>query len=185
MPDFAPNYTPRYKLRYFANGHNHTQLWRPPTTQTIADAATFALFVSGYYAAAATLLYDDVVPIDASWAEADSDIFLPCAIPTIIGTGAAGPGPVQSGPVALSFVGRSTAGLRWVLYQYGSIIEPGGFADAQNYRVTSAEETGVLDIVGFLNGESGTFVANDDFPVLVKPYANVKANDYWVRKTRG
>lgn len=185
MPDYAPNFTARYKLRYFANGKNHTQLWRPAPGQTIADASTFALFISGYYAAVAGLLYDDTAPIDASWAEQDSDVFLPCAIPTIVGTGDTGPAPVQLQPVALSLVGRSTAGLRWAIYQYGSTIGPETFLTANNYRVTSAEATEVDDVTAFLNGESGTFRANDGVAVLVKPYLNVKANDYWVRKARG
>lgn len=185
MPDFAPNYTPRYKLRYFGNGHIHTQLWRPPTTSTIADAATFALFVSGYYAALAPDLCTDAAVVDASWAEADSDVFLPCATPTIIGTGLAGPAPAKYGPEAVSFVGRSVAGLRWVLYQYGTDFSIEAGSTGNNYRLTAVEETVILDVTSFLNGESGTFVANDDNPVLVKPYANIKANDYWVRKHRG
>lgn len=185
MPDFAPNYTPRYKLRYSANGKVHTQLWRPPTTSTIADAATFALFVSGYYAALAPLLYTDIAAIDASWAEADSDIFLPCATATLLGSGFPGPAPASQTPYTLSFVGRSTAGLRWVLYQYGGILYPEGNANLYDYRASAADYVEIGDTQAFLNGESGTFVANDDNPVLVKPYANLKANDYWVRKARG
>lgn len=185
MADYAPNFTPRYKLRYYASGHIHTQLWRPAPLDTIADAATFALFVSGYYAAMAPDLYSDTAVIDASWAEANSDIFLPCATPTITPTGGTGPAPTHQEAQALSFVGRSEAGLRWALYQYGSDYDINDASFGNNYRITASEDTVILDVVGFLNGESGTFRANDGVAVLVKPYANIKANDYWVRKTRG
>lgn len=185
MPDYAPNFTPRYKLRYSASGHVHAQLWRPPPGAVLADMATFALFVSGYYAAVAPLIWDDTVPIDASFAAENSDIFLPCPIPTIIGGNDAATRRLDQNPVTASFVGRSTAGQRWVIYQYGSIVDPTFDPTVGDYRLTAAEQVEVLDTTSFLNGESGTFVASDGVAVVVKPYINVKANDYWVRKARG
>ena len=185
MADYAPNFTPRYKLKYFANGKVHTQLWRPPAGAVIGDMATFALFVSGYYAAVAPLLYDDTAPLSASFAAENTDVFLPCAVPTIIGTGDTGPAPARRTPASVSFTGRSTAGQRWVLFQYGTTAIAVDGSNTGDFRQSSAELTTVLDVVGFLNGESGTFRASDGVAVLVNPYMNIKDNDYWVRKARG
>jgi|SRR5215211_4053552 len=185
MPSFAPTFTPRYKLRYFGNGKIHSQIWRMPPAAVLADTTTFALFVAGYYAAMAPDLFDDTVAVDASFAAEGSTVFLPCAIPTIIGTGAAGPAPSNRTPKALSFVGRSTAGSRWVLYQYGVDFQIGDTDSGNDFRITTAEETVILDVVGFLNGEFNSFRANDGVGVIVKPYANIKDNDYWVGRARG
>src|SRR5215213_4263234 len=182
MPSYAPTFTPRYKLRYFANGKTHSQLWRMPPTAVIEDATIFALFVSGYYAAIAPELYDDTVAIDASFAAANSTVFLPCPPPTIIGTGSAGPAPANRTPKAISFVGRSTAGSRWVLYQYGTDFVIDDTDSGSDFRLTQAEETAIEDTVFFLNGAFETFRANDGVGVVVKPYANLKDNDYWVRR---
>lgn len=89
------------------------------------------------------------------------------------------PADANSNPRALSFVGRDGLGVRGRLFVYGAQ------AQDNNYRITSAENTVVADLVNFLNERESTFVTITGNANNWNSYANLKANDYWVRRSRG
>lgn len=184
MADYAPNFTPRYKVRYQGGGHTHTQLWRPPPGAVLADMVTFALMLGGFYDTLADVLYDDTVVVDASFALENSDVFLPAAAPVIGGALLFSTRLQQEEALAVSFIGRSTAGQPWRIFMFGTAYYPGIGSGAQNYRVTAAEGAAVADATAFLNGASGDFVASDGVATVTYPYINVKPNDYWVGQLR-
>lgn len=186
MPDFAPNYTHRIRVSYRAAGANHSQLWRvlPP-----ADVTTRALAfgtIQSFYDSLSSVLADDAAVLSVTEAFVDSDIFLPAGFAlTMTGSlSMATFGPSKKAS-ATSWVGRSVAGLRAIVFMYGLIHN---MSDSElpgnDFRVTAAESAYVADSVGVLNGGSTGLAANDGNPVSWYSYVNVKYNDYWVRKVR-
>lgn len=184
MADYAPNFTPRYKVRYEGNGNRHTQLWRPPPGAVLADMVAFALFISAFYDTIEPFMYDDTLVLDASFALENTDVFLPCDAPTITGAIDATTRGEQEKSLAISYIGRSFAGQPWRIFQYGSSFYPGFGSASQNWRVAAAENADVLALTAFLSAATGTFVASDGVDTATYSYINVKPNDYWVGQGR-
>lgn len=109
----------------------------------------------------------------------DSNVSFPVASGLVgynFGTGAV---DVDHNPIALTFVGRTINGVRARL----SIFGYKGSTSA--YRLTSAEFDGIQNAVAALNLAEDIFMAIDQEKPIWYPYADVKPNDYWVRRARG
>ena len=92
------------------------------------------------------------------------------------GSAAANP---ESNATALTFVGRSSGGRRTRVSIFG--YKNGLSA----YRLLPAESSGVTSALAILRGQPGIYLAVDNQTVIWQSYADVKANDYWVRRARG
>jgi len=181
MTDFAPNFTPRYRVRYRASGATHSQTWRFTAD---ADLVGAIADIQAYYTAIQDTLDDQFAVLSTSFAGIGSDVFLPADPITVVGAqDQSGLQPSQKA-AQLDFVGRTSGGLRMIIYQYGysfiGVGEPGGGGD---FRVTGAEDAHVGDAVAALNA-AGFLCGNDDLAGTWYPYANLKYNDYWMRKVR-
>lgn len=183
--DFAPNYTHRIRIRYFACGAAHSQLWRSASNDGITERTGAFAAIQAYYTALQSLLADDTALLSISEASANTDVFLPSPF-TLTLLGAAdvstfGPSRKAS---STSFVGRSVAGLRAIVYQYGIVHSfESSEVPANDFRVTRDEVPAYGDAIDALNGATG-MVANDDQVIVWYPYVNAKFNDYWLRRVR-
>lgn len=184
MADYAPNYTGRYKVRYSSLGKTHTQMWRLARGEH--DPTALAVLVGEYLAAIEAILFSDFLILDASFALADSVIFLPADPPANPSGGVSTGGAEGSdAAVAISWNGRSDNGGKARFFQYGTsagaLIRTTAVAD---YRLTVTENASILAGHNTLVGATPPPVANDNGIVTWYPYVDVKANDRWVRKLR-
>jgi len=187
MPDYAPNYTFRYKIRYSTMGGTHTMQFRFPRATAPAGAATARLYVAAFLTELLAIMWTDWTILSASYAEADSDVFLPAPLPAgIIGEVNGAGNPISQRALSLSFVGRSVGGHRHAVYVYGLAFQPYSSAGALDFRLYGTENANIDAAANALN-DAGTIqpVANDNLACNYYSYANVKYNDYWTRRVRG
>lgn len=186
MPDFAPNFTTRYVLKYSVVGRVHSQLWRAPSTVvTLAGLDGLISKIAAYYAAMAPKMWSDLAFLSAQWAPADSDIFLPAGTPALsAGAVLVTDAAPSANALAVSFVGRSDHGEKARMFQYGVAVTPADSPTAFDFRIHSSEDTHISAAVGVLNESAPSLVANDDHVATFYDYVNVKYNDYWTRKSR-
>lgn len=186
MPDFAPNFTFRYRVRYSVGGRQHTMQVRGVPATTALQAPLFATSVADFLDALQPARWSDFTILNAAYALADSDVFLPTTAPVILaGAGSPATRTPSDNALALSFPCRSSAGLRGILFLYGCSYDPSTTSVANDFRITSAEDSDISDAIAALTAAVPTLVCNDGSTANWYPYANLKANDYWVRKTRG
>jgi hypothetical protein len=184
MADYAPNYTPRYKVRYTTLGATHTMQFRVGRGTT--DFTGIAGKVSSFLEELSTQLFSDWTVVSAQGALEDSDVFLPAPLPSFTPSTNVPPGLTSvPRPVSISFPGRSTAGLRAILFVYGSTFFPStGASLYADYRITSAENATIAASVTALSELAPVLVANDNETVVWYDYANLTLNDYWLRRVR-
>lgn len=186
MADFAPNFTARYRLRYSTLGHTHTQQWRIARGAGVAGLNNMILKVAAFWAALQSNLWNDVTFLSATYAAEDSDIFLPAAVPAAP-TGALTPpaNPISQSIVSTGFVGRSNAGQKARVFVYGVATSPEETSSlGDDFRLSGAESANVNAAVVVLNNGSPNVVGSDDNGVSWYNYANIKYNDYWLRRIR-
>jgi hypothetical protein len=188
VPDFAPNYTARYKVVYNDGQARHTQSWRYPGVGDGPELAAAEAVISAYYTAILPAIWSDFAFISGSYALKDSDVFLPRS--PFTGTGGVDPTDIlaprrpRHKAQAISFVGRSNLGQRAIFYQYGFASGIGDSDAAQDYRMYRTEQVEVAAAIDALIGGGADLVASDGAAINWYPYANAKANDYWVGKVR-
>lgn len=185
MPDFAPNYTARLRVAYTAVGKNHHMTWRMPADTIAGDLSDYADKVIAFLAAIGPKLYNDTIITGWSWQAADSDIFLPYGGPAwSAGAVSVSGRPSSQEAMALSFVGRSVLGQRAAFFLYGVGVNPVTDVDSFDFRIHASEDANVSTALAVLNDAVPQLVANDNASVIWYEYANMKYNDYWVRKSR-
>lgn len=184
MADYAPNYTARYRVRYSALGAVHTMQVRLARGTT--DPTPAANKVTSLLNILTVIRSLDWRVLGAEFAPADSDVFLPAPVPTPNGgIGGSDNLTAAARAASLSWVGRSTAGGRAVVYLYGTILQPDSVSQRNaNFRITRNEDDGVGQFAVGLSEIAPAFVANDNFPATFYAYANIKYNDHWVKKLR-
>lgn len=185
MPDFAPNYTARYRLHYNVLGLAHTMTWR--VASSVTDPSGVADKMGLFLSDLAENLWSNFTIIGADFAPADSDIFLPAVMPDPVTGGASVASFHQTDKsFAISFVGRSDHGQKARFFLYGTSFAV-NVRDAQidDWKITSAESpTSISDAIVRLNETSPALVGNDDHTVVWYEYVNCKYNDRWVRRQR-
>lgn len=186
MPDFAPNYTARYRLRYSVLGHEHTMLFRIARGVGSTGLALMVAKAGDFLTAIEDARYTDWLELSAEYAAEDTDIFAPAALPTVsTGTAAIPAQSVSQSTYAVSFVGRSAAGQKAKFFVYGVSFDPENLVTpGDNFRITSAENAIVAAGVAELNSGAPDIVASDNFGVSWYPYVNGKYNDHWVAAVR-
>ena len=186
MPAFAPNWTGRLKISYFAAKAVHTQTWRFPGPSSGSGVTDLVTTISAYFAALQDDLWEDFVVNAVTVADIDSSIFLPIPNPF---TGVTG-GQVMTTfspddkAKATTWVGRSTGGHPWKITQYGVNYDILEAAADSNYRLLRGEDAVIDATLDALAAGAGSFLANDANSVAIYDYANIKPNDRWVKKVR-
>lgn len=184
MSDFAPNFTPRLRIRYTSLGKTHSQIWR--VVRGVTDPSGLVGKVHSYLNAMVPALWSDFTILGADWALEDSDVFLPVTPPAAVtGANDASGAHTTDAAFAFSFVGRSSAGAKHRVFQYGT-TGAGAFGSvlANDFRLNVAESAPIAAAVTALNELSPAVAANDGFGVTWYPYANMKYNDNWVKRLR-
>jgi hypothetical protein len=169
-----PNSTKRYFYEYQNSQNKHVLMVRASEGATDADVdGDLALLmgdIGGNFVAS--------VFTGATKADAGSDIALPFssgAVGDSFGTGTA---IKQYDATALTFVGRTPGGRRTKVSIFGFKN------DLSEFRMTSAESSDVANAVGHLNSFGFSFIAIDSLTAVWNGYADIKANDHWVKKAR-
>jgi len=184
MPDFAPNFTARYRIRYSSLGKTHTMTWRllAGVTDPSALIAKIGLFLAEFN----SNLYADWHILSADFALADSDVFLPAAMPTNpTGAVAVDATKLSDAAIAISFVGRTIAGGRARMFLYGTAYGAAiRVTSGNDWKFLSSEDADVSAGIVRLNETSPAIVGNDNEVAVWYEYVNVKPNDKWVRKLR-
>lgn len=185
MPDFAPNYTARIKLRYSVAGATHTMQWRAPSSIGAGDVPDYVAKMETFLNDLEAKLFADFVILGTTYALADSDVFLPTDSPTgIAGTvSTSGRSPSQKA-WAISFVGRSANGGRAEFFLYGIALNPVTVTSPNDFRIHSTEDSDISTAIGVLDDTPPDLAANDDGLVTWYEYVNAKYNDYWTRRLR-
>jgi len=186
MADFAPNFTARYKLRYSSLNLVHTMQWRIARGSGATGLSNMILKVAAFLNNVVSLRFTDWTALSATYAAEDSDIFLPAGIGAISAGVAVIPlFPLSESIVSTGFVGRSLLGQKARVFVYGMQTSPIlAEATTDNFRLTNAEQAAIAAAVGTLNSSSPSVVGSDNAVVTWYPYANVKFNDYWLRRIR-
>lgn len=187
LPAFAPNFTPRLKVRYRAAQANHTQLWRFPQVGVAGinrDAAIAA--VQGVYDLLTPIMFDDWAVLDLSYADENSDVFLPTTGLVAIGTESMVGLDPDIKAAAVSFVGRTAGGQPAKYAQFGVNTE--GFVgdNAKDFRISPGEDTTIDGVIALLNTYLSPLLicGSDKLAISWKSYANMKDYDYWVKRVR-
>lgn len=185
MADYAPNYTPRYRMRYSVLNRVHVATVRFARAEANPTGQGATLF-SDLLNAVGDHLDQSFTVLGADVAGVDSDIFLPAATVPAAPMPTALAGDISYTPIFISFVGRSTSGARCSLYLYGLHVSPtAGTNEPNDYRITSAEAAWVASAVAALNGATtAPAFAIDGNAATWYPYANVGFNAYYQRKAR-
>jgi len=187
MPDFAPNFTARYRLRYSVLGHEHSMLWRITRGTGSTGLALMVAKVRDFLNAIKAVRYTNWTELSAEYAPEDVDIFSPATLPgSDAGTAALPTNGVSEGTLHASWVGRSTAGQKAKFFTYGVAMSPEILGvTADDFRVFASENTTVqAGIIELLSG-APDIAASDNFPVIWYSYVNVKYNDHWIGEVRG
>lgn len=186
MADYAPHFTPRYRARYRAGGLEHYITLRfargaSPGTFTSTGQALVAALHNGFPAAQR---FADAQGLTAEYAVEDSNEWVPSSqVPNLTaGTAVVSTTPVGQRIIQTSFPGKSPGSkARVVLFGILWVIEDDG-GIAEDFKVTTTENTGVATAVTALNGS--TTVAINSIGATWYNYVTVKQNDFLVRQVR-
>lgn len=180
MTSYAPNYTPRARLKYVACGIEHTIQMRaergasaPLDAQIGSIRACFNLMRPS--------LADDFAFISAEYALTDSDDFFPRGLPTpVAGLIPVGDFSLKQRCTSTSYNGR-VVGSRAAIYFYGIFWDQGLGTVEDNGRVTPLEESFVGTVATELSGQAH---AGNGLQAIFHQYANIKLNDHLLKLLR-
>lgn len=186
MPDFAPDATPRYLMKYKSAGFEHHCLVRAQRgSSAAATIANGRAAVTGLFSALASLLPDDFAYLAETYALEDSDVFLPTGFLPASPTGLQNLTdytPVMRG-TATTFSANG-GGIKYHISAFGVFWDPSDVSGpAANGAVDSGEDSTVAGALTFLATATGMRnVAN--LPITFYPRATVKPNDHYVKLAR-
>lgn len=175
MAPLDPNSTFRLKVEYQNAVASHTWMLRLPSVDEVADAEALVTAVTTDLDT--LFAFSEVTSVQ--FAPAASDIFLDLPSSTLLGTSwGAGAATPEINAQQLRFQGRTSTGRRYFfeLFGYKGVLS--------DFRLLSSESEPVEAAVATLNGAAGTIVGIDGNNITWKTYANVKANDHWVKEAR-
>lgn len=184
MPDFAPNYTARFKLIYTAAGLQHSCGLRfaASSSQSVVVAAA-TQYLNEIFVAVASRMFSDFTLIDAEYSAANSSFFVPVGLGDLTATGtvAAGINPMDE-IVSTTWAGRSLGGHKSKFVLFGlfwGVTDP----DFDDFAVTATEMPFVGSVANIL--AASPVVANDNLDAAFwRPRATIKVSDSWVDARR-
>lgn len=185
MRDFVQSFTARLKTTYRVGGQQHSFTVRYNEAGTGTTPATVAGKVGAFLDTFASQRFSSWNAVKMEYAAANSDVFLPVSMPSMLASTATDVGTNRSALANFwQFIGRGEAGSKVSFYIYGlaTLIETNAISG--DYRITSVEATAVSDAIGALSELAPNFLAIDGSIAHWYEYVNVKANDHWVHKIR-
>ena len=188
MPDFAPNFTARYVVRYSVLGIEHTMQFRIGRSAGLTGLVGMTGKVTQFLEDLQSLMFDDWALLDAKYSAEDSNFFVPVAAPGApIPTVAAPAQPQSQSILSTSFVGLSSQGQKARLFVYGLSIGPENtaFTSSDDFRILASDTSVIADAIATLQTGSPTIKASDDNDVTWYAYVNTKYNDFHLRNVRG
>jgi hypothetical protein len=169
------NNTRRWWLDYSTCGHGHTLLMR---SSDPVDAAEASAAIGSFLGDLSTQLREITITGFRTAAKG-SDVSLPATWGGAATYGS-GTGSEFESAQYLDFVGRDEAGRRVRVAVFGVVYSEVG----NNYRVTTAESTAVVDALADLVGDPECFLTISELNPVWHTYANVGQNAYWRNKIR-
>lgn len=181
MTTYAPNFTPRTRVKYVAAGIEHTIQMRSPRGTGSGVVSGKAEIISDLFDLFSDILADDFAWVSAEYALTDSDVFIPFATPTVV-SGTVDPTTfsLHQRVTSTNFNGKA-AGSRAAVYMYGLFWSRDSGTPADNGRVTPAENADVGTAAGILSSNA---VAGSGDGAFFHNYANIKVNDHLLKLLR-
>lgn len=185
MADYATNYTHRYRLRYRCGTLVHRTDIRyggdpgGPDLGFIAD-------VGALFDALTPYLCNDISLIDASFADENSDTFLPTSPPVLTAT----PNPLNGAtkgkaPRFISFGGKSALGTMARQYIYGLHSFENETAEGDDYRLYQAESAAAAAIITAYIAVTDKVAIDRQSVGFIYNYCNLGVNPRVLRSVRG
>lgn len=186
MADFAPNVTPRYRLKYNAVGRPHSVMVRGSRGTSFAgmEALGISAFF-GLFSALDTLMCDDLAFISADIALTDSDLFFPASVPGVVtGTSPIAQYSKMDSISHWTFSGRGDLGSKVSMKLYGiqNVSDVLPATVHSDFVLLGTEDTRVADAVAVLN--AGAIVTVDNTQAAWLNRVTIKINDFWLRQVR-
>lgn len=186
MPDYAPNYSPRYVMRYRHGSANHNQTVRVPRGATRADAGVTSK-LAVMWSTQVTRMFTDFLPLDMTYYAEDTFIGLPVDLgdlAEVSGTLGATPDPLYSAIQLRLELKGNAGGLGSISFFGLNMVDIDGAGAFRDFRVYAAEDALVASLITAASELSPAFVPMGSTTSVVRPYANLKFNDYWVGQLR-
>lgn len=181
MTTYAPNYTPRVRIKYTAAGIEHTISMRAARGTDAAGLDAQVGSIRACFNFMADKLADDFAWISAEYALTDSDDFFPRGLPASV-AGAVDPitFSLHQRVTSTNFNGR-VAGSRAAIYFYGIWWSRDSGEPADNGRVTPLEDADIGTVATELSGQAH---AGNGLQATFHQYANIKVNDHLLKLVR-
>jgi len=186
MTAYAPTWTGRLKISYFAAQAVHSQTWRYPGPSSGSGVTDLVAAIQAYYDALQPILWEDAIINAVTVADVNSPIFLPIVNPftSIAGAIVLDTFEPKDKAEVCTFIGRTTTGNPWKISQFGVATGQIEVTGQLNFRVLASENVDIGNAVAALQAGGGTILGNDAGSVAIYEYANIKENDRWVKKVR-
>jgi len=186
MPDFSPDFTYRYKVRYLAGGITHDFVVRGD--QWVADGETHALALAAnvgeFFSNLEDQLFTDFTFISASWAYRGSSVFIPTTSVPTDPTGGVDAAPVSSRlrATACTMSGRGLGEGHAKLYFFGLWV-PDHLVDSLGADgvLTAAEYGGIANAAAVATTR---FHSSDGAAAIFYERLTLKVNDRLLRTVR-
>ncbi len=188
MPDYAPNFSPRFVATYRHVGSTHALSWRLARGATVDTVANVSKLGS-VLRAAQQRLYADFSVTGITYYPQDEFTGIPVSTSDL---GAISPvqslnnsDPAQKA-VQARWEARGNTGTRGAFVLFGLFRpqELGVSGYAADFRVTAAEDATVAAIATALSELSPAWIPLGATGVVWRTYANVKVNDKWLKRIR-
>jgi hypothetical protein len=185
MPDYADNYTARYKMSYTCGGMGHTQTWRMGTAATVGAAAAAIANIQSLWLVAGPFMASDLAFSGAVFYPVNSDIALPADLPPGMGdVESSGSADLSAGPKYMSIPWQTGIGGKQTTFFYGTNWDPDEVAGS-NYRFEFGEDAGLDALIVAMASTVILMTGNDRSPGYgPKQYVNFGVNPALVRKRR-
>lgn len=185
MPDFAPDFTPRYRVQYVSAGLTHWIMlrgFRDESESATGVRVRDALFDT--IAPMAAFLCDDFEWISAEYIPQDTNIGVPDSLPAAItGTVAISTMSREDKIRSIGYVGRSgSTPMR--LFVFGCQFQTDDLPEGveAKFRISAADLSNVATSIAALDGAGCP--ANNNFPGHYHNYVNLKVNDHLLKFVR-
>jgi len=185
VADYAPSFTARYKLRYSFEGDTHVCVTRWNSGGTKAANEDLAIgFWTAFLNASAAKRHTSFAVIDAEYAAADSNVFLPATAPTEVDPGTRVAATGASSRIMHSiWQGRSILGARVRFQMFGIFWFSAEDVATNNFYISPAEDVLVGALAGLIQ-VAGMVGPDDESISLIRNRVAYKQNDAWVKNRR-
>jgi hypothetical protein len=187
MPDFAPNVTPRYVLKYHVAGRDHNIMMRTQRGTSFALTESYGQQLFGdLFDNLNSQMADDLAFVSAIVALTDDNLFFPAAVPTaVVGALALAGFSGQDRITHVTFAGRGSLGSKVNMHVYGVQLTPDVVpaAPESDFVLTAAESAFIAAPIAVLVANSHIRAIDNTTPGWYSR-ATIKPNDFWLKRLR-